>query len=1333
MPIQVNNVTHNNNGHSYRIAIDIAKEGSEVWDLTPYFKGRVGDDNFGLQIVWYYQGQLLDVTGKTPYIKGNVGHYSFDDQKNLQLAPDANVVVSHGNPNDCQANGQATYYFPQQMFPTDGVFKGFIGLQDDNQNLTGVDIWFRVLPGVANMGKACDFYVDILDKTIADFNEKIRQQSIDFDTALQQELQKEQDLIQQKLDAAGNAMDEDTAALNQLATSVGAIQAQIDAGNVITRAQHYADYAKLSNSIDSHLSTLTQSLETVENEAALKAKYPSGSPNLVITADNEHKWLYVNNSWEDLGIYSGASIDDQRLESFNHDSYSGNLIDNALFANADLWQIARSDLKNPVYSCDDHTLALSCSDSQYPAPANQVETYANYKVIPVEGASIISFGANTRISGIDFSKSDYATLEATFLSDQDKVIASEIMPVPNEQDGNFHEQVLTKGIPDTATKVRLSVCLYGNGRLEVKQPSSYFQQSLMPSDQIDSLKRLQNTHSNLLVSQPPYTWQAITANLGKVSYSEMYQGKTVTTIDGTNTTDYNLISSELLPVTPGTKLSLSVVAKAQGKCAVEIYQYNSGGANINGSNLQYALLESSKFKKTYFNGIQLSAQATSIKIHAVTYPGATLAVQEIRACIGNAISDSVLESSYQSQYQDNALAHYPVSSWQPDATSAGKASVDYDVTYQDHPTTKLAVTELNTNYHTLISPAIPVHGGDKVSLKVIAKASFDRWNGTGSTAFAEVKQMIGSEVRNTHIASIPFNNSGDFQIYTLNNVAVDPDTTAISVDFGCYNCATINVAQAELKINGAFEDNLEVQHWDPWNSNCSYSNGIAKIETTGLTNNDFSFLQSNPIPVDSSKSLDIHVETEANEAGLRFLEVYEVTSIFDTLSKTTDYYFNESSSYDIKKIALNPDTKYVILRLVVQGNGVLTVNSLNIRYSEDGASSAGSMVSTTSYDLPHLTLHVKTGITSDYKAAPFTFEDGERKVTGYLQFAVQGDSSALYDKKNLKIKCFSDGDCTEKLVWKPKASWKADSEFNIKANWIDATQARNLVNSKLVHDAISVTPIADSKVAERLYSTQFLGQMEGFPIELYFDDGYYGLMTFNTKKDETVYGLDDDQSEAITLETPQSNLDSATATVDGKNYATVKSDTASDALKANFTKFLSFINTANDVDFKAQIASYIDIKSAITLYLFGIWSHEWDFANKSEILLTYNSGQSYYMMPYDLDSTWGLYWQGQSLNEADDPAAPYGSTNPNKLLTRIYDNFKPEIKAQWEDLRTSVWGNAQAIKAFHSFINSIPQAAYERNTKEWPNIPSQSITDYEQIQNSILSRSQEVDNWIAKL
>lgn len=315
MPVQVSQVTHNNNAHFYRIAIDIAKEGTEVWDLTPYFKGRVGDDNFGLQIVWYYQGRLLDVTNKTPYIKGNVGHYSFDDKKNLQMAADADVVVSHGNPNDCQANGQVTYYFPQQMFPTDGIFKGFIGLEDENQNLTGVDIWFRVLPGVAKMGHACDVYVDVLDKTIADFKEKIRQQSIDFDAALQLELQKEKDLIQQKLDAASDAMDEDTAALKKLAASVGEIQAQIDANDVVTLPRYSNDIKNLTGIVENKLAEVSSNYPTVASLDELKTKFPNGQEGLFINQADGHKYMYINGAWTDCGIFQSVGIADRSITS----------------------------------------------------------------------------------------------------------------------------------------------------------------------------------------------------------------------------------------------------------------------------------------------------------------------------------------------------------------------------------------------------------------------------------------------------------------------------------------------------------------------------------------------------------------------------------------------------------------------------------------------------------------------------------------------------------------------------------------------------------------------------------------------------------------------------------------------------------------------------------------------------------------------------------------------------------------------------------------------------------------------------------------------------------
>ena len=311
-------VTHNNKGHFYRIAIDIAKEGSELWDLTPYVKGRVGDNRFGLQIVWFYQGRKLDVTNMTPFIRGNVGHYSFDELKNLQMAPDADVVTSHGDPNDCGPDGEATYYFPEQMFPKDGIFKGFIGLESndgDKQRLTGVNIWFSVLPNVANMGKACDFYVDVLDKTVANFNEKIRQQGIQFDTVLNQELQKEKDLIQQKLDAASDAIDTDKATLEKLAAAVGAIQAQINAGNVVTLVKHNQDFntlksgqVELDKRISERLAQINPDPLIMASGDAIQKTYPNGKDGIFVAGDTWHRWAYFDGSWHDKGEYSSQAL-----------------------------------------------------------------------------------------------------------------------------------------------------------------------------------------------------------------------------------------------------------------------------------------------------------------------------------------------------------------------------------------------------------------------------------------------------------------------------------------------------------------------------------------------------------------------------------------------------------------------------------------------------------------------------------------------------------------------------------------------------------------------------------------------------------------------------------------------------------------------------------------------------------------------------------------------------------------------------------------------------------------------------------------------------------------
>lgn len=335
--VEETKVTHDNNGRFYRIKMDIAKEGSSLWDLTPYFKGRVGDNRFGLQVTWTYQGRLLDVTGMKPYISGNVGNYSFDDKKELQLADDAATVHYTGSPDDCQSGGRAVYYFPEQMFPREGIFKGYIGLLNDRDSssqphISGVTVWFKVLPGIAQMGHACDVYISDLDEALQNFKEALRQHNIDYENQLNSNNAEFQRQVQQVIADARNAYNSQVAnsrdAMNALDAEVKAnraeltnindhlagVEQQIAIHDIVTIPQHQEDLKNISNAIDERLANIKTAPVAVENATTLQQRYPNGADGIFITADTGHKWLWLSGQWTDCGEYQAIGIGDELID-----------------------------------------------------------------------------------------------------------------------------------------------------------------------------------------------------------------------------------------------------------------------------------------------------------------------------------------------------------------------------------------------------------------------------------------------------------------------------------------------------------------------------------------------------------------------------------------------------------------------------------------------------------------------------------------------------------------------------------------------------------------------------------------------------------------------------------------------------------------------------------------------------------------------------------------------------------------------------------------------------------------------------------------------------------
>ena len=353
--------TINNNGESYIVPFDIYKEGYEAYDISNWFKGRVGDNGTPFGIRWYKHGQLMDVTGMRPFIEGQVGDYTIDDSDpddpKINMDSEASNVHVVGEVNDCQEYGVAIYRLINQAMPQSGIFYGKIGVMgtqgDGTTVMSSVDVVFKVLAGHMSMVGARKFYVSELEKALLDFNAKIKASEKDFQATLDQHNQDFQNKTQQVIDDARNAYESETKNAHD---SIDALKSQIQANrdgqasiseqqaaiirqindqDIITKKEYESNIATVKSSINERLSQMKTAPVGVADAQTLRNTYPNGADGIFLALDSKHIWIWLNGQWKDCGVYQSAGLDQEVQESIG-DTRSivlkENLIENGSFS-----------------------------------------------------------------------------------------------------------------------------------------------------------------------------------------------------------------------------------------------------------------------------------------------------------------------------------------------------------------------------------------------------------------------------------------------------------------------------------------------------------------------------------------------------------------------------------------------------------------------------------------------------------------------------------------------------------------------------------------------------------------------------------------------------------------------------------------------------------------------------------------------------------------------------------------------------------------------------------------------------------------------------------------
>lgn len=289
------------------------ERGGLLVPMYDQFNARVGDQGTPLVIQWT-QG-----TTDTPvdlqknklhfYATGQVGKYleKLDDGTGYKMSADASSVEYDDKDSaGTQANGITVAKLPKQFFPQEGIFYGYFGLKDDTGNVySSINVWFRVLGGVPIMGAAIPYFSTRFDELMETCQGRIEDVLAQLRQEYQDEVKKNEDMSA-----------ETRAALSKLADAVGAIQAQIDAGDVVTLKKHEDDYdslrrdqAALSNQITDKLSKISMVAQTFVNLAALKAAYPDGTDGVCVTLDDKHGHVWSDGAWQDTGVFISGGLD----------------------------------------------------------------------------------------------------------------------------------------------------------------------------------------------------------------------------------------------------------------------------------------------------------------------------------------------------------------------------------------------------------------------------------------------------------------------------------------------------------------------------------------------------------------------------------------------------------------------------------------------------------------------------------------------------------------------------------------------------------------------------------------------------------------------------------------------------------------------------------------------------------------------------------------------------------------------------------------------------------------------------------------------------------------
>lgn len=238
---------------------------------NPLITVRQGDGNFEtLRATVTSNGEPLDLQGFTIVFMGTTA--------GKHKIVDGNVTI-------VDASKGIFEYTPSKAWGMDiGGFRiAYFKFVSGDGTTSSANLQVEVIEAVDLTQEEAQNYISVADATIAEAKQHLTDSLADI----------------------AASVDVTSSAASSMAVSVSNV-----ASNAVFQVNSAASNASsAAESATAKIAQINYSPETFSDLSALKYTYPNGKTGLFVTADTGHKYIWVNNTWTDAGIYQAAGID----------------------------------------------------------------------------------------------------------------------------------------------------------------------------------------------------------------------------------------------------------------------------------------------------------------------------------------------------------------------------------------------------------------------------------------------------------------------------------------------------------------------------------------------------------------------------------------------------------------------------------------------------------------------------------------------------------------------------------------------------------------------------------------------------------------------------------------------------------------------------------------------------------------------------------------------------------------------------------------------------------------------------------------------------------------